>query len=116
MMNKIIAGIGIEINDNYPPYSNTTGLLRWNGVTQQVEIMTNDGNSYVNQWVLFPSNSPATVGLAPAYENAIHWAMIKMNEEEEIKKLLAKHAGLKDLKEKYEIMLALVREEENVKK
>ena len=112
MMNNIRAGLGLEVTGPYQPYLDKTGLIRWNGTTQLPEVMTNDGTSYGNQWVPF-AGGDTQIGLAPAYENAIHWAMVKMQEEAELKKLLDKHPGLKDLKEKYEVMLALVREHES---
>ena len=113
MMNNIRAGLGLEVISPYQPQLDKTGVVRWNGVTHQLEVMSNDGYNYNNQWIPLTTPGEMQIGLSPAYENAVHWAMIKMHEENKLKELLDKHPGLKDLKEKYEVMLALVREHES---
>lgn len=112
-MNKLYSGPGLEVIDPLPPYLNTTGMVRWNGTSQQLECATNNPDSYSVQWHPLPVYGETHIRFSPPYENAIQWAMAKMNEEAKLKELCAKHPGLKDIKEKYEVMLALVRENDD---
>lgn len=105
-MSKLFAGPGIDILTGYMPTLTATGVVRWNGTLQHLEVMTNNGNSYDTQWIPLPEEE-LSITLAVTHEEALHWAMKKMNEENRIQKLLNQHPGLKDLKEKYEVMLAL---------
>lgn len=87
-------------------YVGESGPLRWNGNTQQIEVMTQYGYS-----PLTLSNGAATILCGPI-DTVVAWALQKMQEEARLDKLLAEHPGLKDVKEKYEVMLALVRKED----
>jgi len=114
MANNIKSGPGIEIlNSSYSPSVSHTGMVRWNGTTQLLEVMTNEPTIYNAQWVALSNGSELMVSIDPTYRIAFDWAVKKMTEEAKLKDLLAKHPGLKNLKEKYEVMLALVQENES---
>ena len=80
------------------------GMLRYNPNLQQVEV--SDGIT----WLSF--NNSATIDLGYNSKQAIEWAYEKMQEERKLKELMAKHSGLKDLHDKFEMMRALCMEEE----
>lgn len=112
-MIKNISGLGhITINGGqatYPyvsPGANGAGMVRYNSNMQQFEI--NDGNS----WLTIAGAHPS-IGLSPAAESAINWSIAKMAEEQRITELAQKYPAVKDLQEKLDMMLALVKEEEN---
>lgn len=91
-----------------PIYNNGqlgVGAVRFNPSQQALEIY--DGS----QWIRW--NPSATIDLTPAASQTIDWAYKKMLQEQKIQGLMEKHPGLRDLHEKYEIMLALVQQEES---
>lgn len=93
---------GVSSSNNYVPQ---TGMVRWNGSTQQFDVMDQQN------WIpLYQTD----VSIGPDYglTNIMNWARIKMAEEDQLKVLMDKHPGLKDVKEKFDIMLALVRNNE----
>lgn len=51
------------------------------------------------------------IGLTYQAEEVLHWARKKMEEEARIEQLAQKHEGIRDLKEKLDMMIALVRNE-----
>jgi len=69
------------------PYVNmsnpSAGIVRFNGTSKNFEVY--DGNSWMSL-----VGSVATVGLNPAAESAIDWAMKKMAEEYELLELAKK--------------------------
>ena len=67
-----------------------------------------------DSWVPF-NESCGSIMLDMSTLSAIEWVQKKMSEEAKLNELCQEHPGLKDLKEKYEIMLALVQEHENDK-
>lgn len=80
----------------------SAGAIRFNTLSQQVEVY--DGNTW------YALTQSVNIGFNPASESAIMWAQRKMAEETELKALLDQHPGLKDLKEKFDLMLQLVKE------
>jgi hypothetical protein len=100
MIKNIIAGTGLQINNNHttwPSFYNTVsstgnslvGQLRYNGSSQNMEVY--DGNS----WIAMASAWP-TVELAPHVQAVVNWAQIKMAEESRLKALAAKHPSVED--------------------
>jgi len=69
------------------PYVNmsnpSAGMVRFNGTSKNFEVY--DGNSWMSL-----IGSIATVGMNPAAESAIDWAMEKMSEEQELLELARK--------------------------
>jgi hypothetical protein len=94
---------------SYPyvsPGANGAGMVRYNSNMQQFEV--NDGNS----WLAFGGSYPS-VGLSSAADSAINWAIAKMADEHRISELAKQYPAIKDLQEKLDMMLALVKEEDN---
>lgn len=113
-MIKNLTGLGHVVvtggNSSYPyvsPGANGAGMVRYNANMQQLEV--NDGNS----WLTISSGYPS-VSLSPTAESAINWAMAKMAEEKRISELVQKYPAVKDLQERLDMILALVKEEEQV--
>ena len=67
------------INMNNP----SAGMMRYNGNSNHMEVY--DGSS----WMIL-AGSIATVGMNPAAESAIDWAMKKMAEEQQLMELARK--------------------------
>jgi hypothetical protein len=57
-------------------------------------------------------NSHVTIDLGWDSKQTIEWANQKMREEQRLKDLMARHPGLKDLHDKFEMMKVLCMEEE----
>ena len=69
------------------------------------QIQVYDGNSWHDLVTTIDAS------LSDEVRHVLNWARAKMAEENNIKALMDKHPGLKDSKERFEIMLALVRED-----
>jgi hypothetical protein len=105
MFNTIVAGPGIITNtSSVTPTS--SGMMVWDGTNRKVNIV--DPNYPTSQNSVYPSTQ--MVSLDTETLGVIQWARKKMMDEQTIAALMAQHPGLKDLKEKYEVMLALVQE------
>lgn len=103
----------VTIQNPYPPniYNNgmmNVGQVRYNPSTQNMEVY--DGN----MWQIISSG--ATVGLSYDADSAVRWALQKMKEEEDLKERMAKHPGLKDAYEKFQMMDILTKEEDDLVK
>ena len=94
--------------NNYPSVSPGTvgaGQLRWNSNMNEIEV--NDGIS----WRSLNANN-TTISLTNDAQDALSWALKKMQEERELEQRLQRHPGLADTYEKFKIMEALCREED----
>ena len=80
------------------------GDLRFNTAGQFLEVY--DGSS----WHQIYQNH-ANVGLSPEAVELLDWTKEKKFEERNLQQLMDKHPGLKDIHEKFKIMLELVRQE-----
>lgn len=80
------------------------GDVRFNTAGQYLEVY--DGS----HWHQICQNH-ANVGLSSEAVELLDWAKEKRSEERNLQRLMDKHPGLKDLHEKFEIMLELVRQE-----
>jgi hypothetical protein len=105
MIDNLTGGMGIDIQQGSSTYITATGVVRWNGNSQRLEVMDRD------MWIPM-YGGVATIAPGPTLNRVISWASVKMEEEEQLKVLMDKHPGLKDTKEKFDIMLALVRNAE----
>lgn len=100
----------IVVNSPSSQFVGMSGMVRWNGALQCLEIMdTSNAASYQSWTRLDLSNQGISIGLSVDAENIMNWARIKMIEEARLSELMAQHPGLKDAKEKFDIMLALTR-------
>jgi hypothetical protein len=90
-----------------PYFSNSgasAGIMRYNNGNGCVEVY--DGSS----WLTLSGH--AEINVSPQTQQILEWAQNKMNEEQELSKIMKKHSGIRDLKEKLDIMVALVHEQE----
>jgi len=100
----------IQINPGYgnvPPISpgaQSAGMLRWNTSSNTIEVY--------NGVAWFSVDTTANITLSDYAQQALDWAVKKMQEEERLQSLMSRHPGLKDLHDKYEIMKVLCQEEE----
>ena len=101
LINAYATSAGIEVT-NSPSSCYSTGVTRWNSVSQGLDVMAGDS------WIPLPSQS-IIIGLDKRTTDLLQWVEKKIAEEKEISDLCATHPGLKDSKEKYDIMLALVK-------
>lgn len=87
-------------------YSNQPGIgnLRYNPNTQNTEVW--DGTTWMTML-----SSYATVELNQEAQSLLDWARVKRAEEYELNKVIEQHPGVKDLKEKLDIMVALVQKQ-----
>lgn len=58
---------------------------------------------------------PVDISLHPDADAAITWAQKRMQEEAQLEQLMQQHPGLRDAKQSFDAMLALVREYEQRK-
>lgn len=103
MFNKIASGPGIATlyNTTAPSMS---GAVYWDGLSQQTKIIDSCGLAVV-------INPPThLIQLDAETQSLLLWVMVKMSEEAKLKDLMEKYPGLKDLNEKFEMMLALVKQ------
>lgn len=88
------------------PYINPsqpmTGMVRY--VSNRLEVY--DGGS----WLQIGGGS-ASVSLTGEAIEILDWAKKKMEDEKQLEALAAKHPGVKDLKEKLDLMIKLVQED-----
>jgi hypothetical protein len=78
---------GHSTNPYISPGSAGAGMLRWNPNMNIMEV--NDGVSWKQIDMGYPS-----VGLTPEAESLLDWAKIKMQEEQEMKRLAEDHPAV----------------------
>ena len=104
------SGAFTQVSSYYPPQIYSTGQsageVRYNTNTQHMEVY--DGTNWIS------ISQTATVGLSYEAEEAIRWARDSMVKEAELKERIAKHPGLKDAYEKFQMMDILTKEEDGV--
>lgn len=93
------------VSDDCRPYGNYganpgAGMVRYNIHLSCLEVT--DGMNW-HQY-----RPRATVELSPEAQNALSWASAKMQEERRLEDLMSQHPGLRDLHERFRVMLALV--------
>ena len=83
------------------PGSQSAGMVRYNSSMNRMEVY--DGVVWIEL------GGPAEIGLTYQAEEVLQWARKKMEEEARIEQLAKDHEGIRDLKEKLDMMIALVR-------
>jgi hypothetical protein len=78
------------------------GQVWWDTTLQCLKV--SDGNTW------FTIQPSVDIGLSRMADEAIEWAHRKMREEQELEELMKEYPGLKDAKQQFDVMLALVRE------
>ena len=103
-------GAFVQVNSYSPPNvygsGQSAGQVRYNTITQHMEVY--DGTNWIS------ISQTATVGLSYDAEEILRWAQTKRAEEADLKERLAKHPGLKDAWEKFQIFDILSREADAV--
>jgi hypothetical protein len=105
--NHIQIGNGFS---NVPPISpgaQSAGMLRWNTSSNTIEVY--------NGVAWFGVETTADISLSPVAQQAVDWSIKKMEEDLQLQSLMARHPGLKDLNDKFEMMRILCQEEEKYK-
>jgi len=103
--------ITVDSGNPAPTYMNVSvgalcaGQVRFNAGQQYFEVY--DGNNWLQI-----HNNHSSIELNQEAIAAIDWAQHKMQEERELKSLMEKHPGLKDLHDKFEMFKSLCLEEE----
>lgn len=112
MINTVSAGKGIHVSGGYSiqPYINmcisSAGLVRHNGSSFEVY----NGSS----WIIL-DNALAHISLEDDVYEIIEWARQKRAEEAELYKLMAEHPIVKEIKERLDVTVALVRDHGEIK-
>lgn len=83
------------------PGSQSAGIVRYNSSMSRMEVY--DGVVWLEL------GGSVEIGLSYQAEEVLHWARKKMEEEAQIEQLVKQHEGIRDLKEKLDMMIALVR-------
>jgi hypothetical protein len=81
------------------------GAVRWNPGTSCLEIY--DGST----WHM--KRDDAVIDLSSEAKELLEWARTRRREEQHLESLMAQHPGLRDLHERFRVMLALVQKEPN---
>ena len=95
---------------NVPPMSpgaQSAGMLRWNTSSNSIEVY--------NGVAWFSVDTTTDVFLSPMAQQAMDWSIKKMEEDLRLQSLMARHPGLKELNDKFEMMKILCQEEEKHK-
>jgi len=102
----IQTGGGIPMSPYFSPGAQGAGQMRFNTNSNNIEVW--DGVTWKEI-----SNNYASVGLTSEAESLLDWVRVKRDEEITFKSLLESHPGIKDLKEKLDMMVALVTKEQD---
>jgi hypothetical protein len=103
--NHIQIGAGYS---NVPPMSpgaQSAGMLRYNTSSNTMEVY--------NGVAWFSVETTADILLSPMAQQAMDWSIKKMEEESRLQSLMARHPGLKELNDKFEMMKVLCQQQEN---
>lgn len=103
----IQTGGGIPLAPYFSPGAQGAGQLRFNTNSNNIEVW--DGVTWKEI-----SNNYASVGLTSEAESLLDWARTKRDEDVQLKTLMQSHPGLKDLKEKLDLMTQLVSKEQSI--
>lgn len=94
----------VWFSDNAYSLPSQTGAVQWNGVNKCFEVSFGGGWQRIEPVINFSTG----VDL----QNAVDWVGKKIKEEEKLQQMLDKYPALKDAKEKFDIVYALVKNEE----
>jgi hypothetical protein len=97
---------GAPMQPYISPGAQGAGQVRYNTNTHHMEVW--DGMSWKEI-----SNNYVSIGLTNEAESLLDWARAKRDEDLKFKTLMESHPGIRDLKEKLDIMVALVAKEQD---
>ena len=95
---------------NVPPMSpgaQSAGMLRYNTSSNTIEVY--------NGQAWFSIETTTDILLSPMAQQAVDWSIKKMEQDSQLQSLMARHPGLKELNDKFEMMKVLCQEEEKHK-
>jgi hypothetical protein len=102
----IQTGSGIPMAPYFSPGAQGAGQMRFNTNSNNIEVW--DGVTWKEI-----SNNYASVGLTSEAESLLDWVRTKRDEDARFKSLMELHPGIRDLKEKLDVMVALVAKEQD---
>lgn len=114
MIKGIAAGPHLTVSNTYSnipnisPGAQSAGIVRYNPNMQAMEVY--DGQGWQQIGGAYP-----TIDLAPASREALEWAVRKQHEERNLRHMMERHPGLRELHDKFEMMKILCQEEEKYK-
>lgn len=79
-----------------------SGQVRWNGHTKEFEVCDNNSGNW------YRINPEVELGCDSELADVIQWAKKKMEYERKLEKLIKEYPAVKDAKEKLDIILKLV--------
>ena len=83
----------------------TSGQVRWNGLSKCFEVCDNNNDG---RW--YKINNTIELRSDPQIGEVLEWAKKKMVEDERIEKLAKEYPAVKDAKEKLDIIVKIVQE------
>lgn len=83
-----------------------SGQVRWNGHNKEFEVCDNNNGSW------YRINPEIELGCDSELAEVIKWAKKKMHYEQKLEKLMREYPAVKDAKEKLDIILKLVEDEQ----
>jgi hypothetical protein len=85
----------------------TNGQVRWNGSTKHFEVCDNNNNG---MW--YKIDNTVELRSDPELADVMRWAKKKMQEDQRIEELAKQYPAVKDAKEKLDIIVKLVQDEQ----
>ena len=83
-----------------------SGQVRWNGHSKEFEVCDNNSGNW------YRINPEVELGCDSELADVIQWAKKKMEYERKLEKLMREYPAVKDAKEKLDIILKLVQDEQ----
>ena len=97
----------LQVTSSGPPYispgAQGAGMVRYNTSNNEMEVW--DGAAWRTL------SMSAELELSPEIRQTVEWARRRQAEERELEDLCKKHPGLKDLRDKFEMMRILIQQE-----
>jgi hypothetical protein len=84
------------------------GDVRFNGEIQRLECYSDE------HWIPV-SSGPATIELTPDVKEVLEWSQQTRQEDEQIRELMERHPSVKSAKNQLDVLVALLKDEENEK-
>lgn len=108
-MGRYMQTTGMPAAPYISPGTQGAGQVRYNTNSNIMEVW--DGVTWKEI-----SNNYVSIGLTSEAEMLLDWARDKRNEDIEFKALMELHPGVRDLKEKLDLMISLVAKEQEQQK
>jgi len=83
-----------------------SGQVRWNGGAKHFEVCDNQSGSW------YKINNTVELTADPMHQEIMSWAKKKMEEDKKLEQLIKDYPAVKDTKEKLDIIIKLVQNED----